>query len=82
MGNQVGLEFEPGETEETGGRSFFIDNPNQLAEIYSTIEQELRSQYLIAYQSTNTSTSGEFRTIDVKVNRPGVEAKTLRGYYP
>jgi Ca-activated chloride channel homolog len=68
--------------EETGGRSFFIQNATELDAIYATIEQELRSQYLIAYQSGNTTGANEFRTVDLKVSQPGVEAKTMRGYYP
>ena len=49
----------------------------------TTIEKELRSQYLIAYQSTNTTGSTDFRTVELKmVNKPGMEAKTMRGYYP
>lgn len=68
--------------EETGGRAFFVQKPEELSAIYSAIEQELRSQYLIAYQSTNSADDTDFRTIECKVGRPGLEAKTLRGYYP
>ena len=57
-------------------------NASGLDAIYHTIEEELRSKYLIAYQSTNTGGGDDFRTVDLKVNKPGVEAKTLRGYYP
>jgi VWFA-related protein len=67
--------------EETGGRGFFLKDAAQLPGIYATIQQELRSQYLVAYQSTNTS-GGDFRTVDVKLGKGGLEAKTLRGYYP
>jgi Ca-activated chloride channel family protein len=70
-------------SEETGGRAFFLKNVDELAGIYSTIENELRSQYLIAYQSSNTTSgSNTFRSVDLKVNKPGMEAKTIRGYYP
>jgi VWFA-related protein len=68
--------------EETGGRFFQVNEASQLAGIYSTIEKELRSKYLIAYQSTNTSGSTDFRSVELKVNKPGLEAKTMRGYYP
>jgi len=68
--------------EETGGRSFFVQNAAELEAIYATIEHDLRSQYLIAYQSTNTSGANEFRTVELKVAQPGLEAKTMRGYYP
>ena len=68
---------------ETGGRAFFLKSIDELAGIYATIEEELRSQYLIAYQSTNTTSgSNTFRAVDLKVNKPGLEAKTIRGYYP
>jgi VWFA-related protein len=68
--------------EETGGRSFFIDSTDPLASIYSQVEEELRSQYLIAYQSASGDTSGAFRKVDLDVLQPGLEAKTMTGYYP
>lgn len=68
--------------EETGGRSFFIQEVAELGAIYETIQRELRSRYLLAYQSSNVSGSKRFRTIEVKMGESGLEAKTLRGYYP
>jgi Ca-activated chloride channel family protein len=65
---------------ETGGTSFFINDSHDLAKVYTAIEQELRSQYVLSYQSTNTGEG--FRRIEVKVKRPGVSAKALSGYYP
>ncbi|HYO16567.1 MAG TPA: VWA domain-containing protein [Thermoanaerobaculia bacterium] len=69
-------------SEETGGRVFFIDRAAELDRVYDSIEEELRSQYLLAYQSSNASRDDKFRAVEVKVARPGLEAKTLRGYYP
>ena len=66
---------------ETGGRYFFISDASQLATIYESIEQELRFQYLLAYQSTN-SEGENFRTVEVRVSQPGLEATTVPGYYP
>jgi VWFA-related protein len=68
--------------EETGGRSFFIKEIGELAPIYQAVQQELRSRYLLAYQSTNEARENRFRSVEVKVDRSGLEAKTLRGYYP
>ncbi|MEM6792815.1 MAG: VWA domain-containing protein [Acidobacteriota bacterium] len=68
--------------EQTGGRTFFPDDSAELRSIYDTIQKELRSRYLLAYQSSNTSDRDDFRAIEVEVARSGVEAKTLRGYYP
>jgi Ca-activated chloride channel family protein len=67
---------------ETGGSSYFISDLAELELIYTAIERELRSQLLLAYQSKNTSDDGQFRRIEVKVDRPGATVKTLAGYYP
>ena len=69
-------------SEETGGRAFFPTSAEELPAIYAAIEEELRSQYLIAYQSTSTRNDPGFRTVDLKVNKSGLEGKTIRGYYP
>jgi VWFA-related protein len=68
--------------DETGGRAFFVDRASEIERIYNQIEAELRSQYLLAYQSNNEGKSDKFRVVEVKMARPGLEAKTLRGYYP
>ncbi|MFQ5525513.1 MAG: VWA domain-containing protein [Thermoanaerobaculia bacterium] len=67
---------------ETGGRSFFIKQASELAGVYNEIEDELRSQYFIAYNSDNSSGDEEFRTIDLVVQGGKLKARTLRGYYP
>ncbi len=70
-------------SDETGGRFFFIDRAKEIDGIYDTIQQELRSQYYLAYQSTKEGGDPEkFRSVEVKVGKPGLEAKTARGYYP
>ena len=66
---------------ETAGRAFFIDRARELDAIYAAIEEELRSQYLIAYQSTYEE-GGEFRRVELKIDQPGLKAKTIPGYYP
>jgi VWFA-related protein len=69
--------------EETGGRVFFIGRAEELDQVYDEIEQELRSRYLIAYQSDRPAGGGdEYREVEVKVEQRGLEARTIRGYYP
>ncbi len=71
--------------DETGGRFFFIERASELEGIYDSIQKELRSQYLLAYQSNKEGDGDDqekFRTVEVKMAKPGLEAKTLRGYYP
>jgi len=67
---------------ETGGRSFFVHRALELGGVYEVVEAELRTQYLLAYQSTNAGSDDAFREVTVRVARPGAEAKTIRGYYP
>ncbi|MCB1037143.1 MAG: VWA domain-containing protein, partial [Acidobacteria bacterium] len=66
--------------DETGGSSFQIDAAYQLGKVYEAIEEELRSQYLLSYQST--SDDDAYRPVEIKVQRPGVSAKSISGYYP
>ena len=49
---------------------------SELDAIYSAVEEELRSQYLLAYQSTNTSGGGDFRTVEVDI--PGRDAEARK----
>ena len=67
---------------ETGGRAFFIDELDELGAIFQTIQAELRSQYLIAYQSTSSKDASEFRRVEVQVDRRGADVRTSSGYYP
>ena len=66
---------------ETGGECYFIDSARHLQRVYDSIQEELRSQYLIAYQSS-TPGGTEFREVEVQMHTKGLEAKTIRGYYP
>ena len=68
--------------DETGGRSFFLADIAELEVVYTAIQRELRSQYLIAYQSSNTAEEREFRSVELKTEDPSVTVKTLSGYYP
>ncbi|MES1211413.1 MAG: VWA domain-containing protein, partial [Acidobacteriota bacterium] len=69
-------------SEETGGRSYFVGTGGDLGKIFEEVEKELRSQYLLAYQSSNQGKEEKFRAVEIKVAKPGLEAKTVRGYYP
>ena len=88
----IGLSLERGDgearkaleklAEETGGRAYFAAAAEELSPIYQAIEEELRSQYLLVYQSTNAKADKKFRTVEVKMRESGLEAHTIRGYYP
>ena len=67
---------------QTGGKSYFVRDPDALTEIYKSVQRELRSQYLVAYQSNSSRDDDGFRSIQVDVQRPDSEANTMSGYYP
>lgn len=68
--------------EVTGGRVFFVNKAAELAGVYAEIERELRSRYLLAFQSGIQAGAGGYRQIEVKMRKPGLKARTARGYYP
>ncbi len=65
---------------ETGARSYFPTDISQLAGVYSSITQELASQYALGYTSSNPKRDGGFRRIFVRVDEPNVRARTRSGY--
>lgn len=69
-------------SEETGGRAYFPRGPDDLLENFRQIENELRSQYLVAYQPSDPARDGRFRRIEVRVAGRG-DARLIhrRGYY-
>ena len=68
-------------SQETGGRVFFPTSVGELPKIYEQISDELASQYTMAYSSKNPMRNGAWRRVDVRVNKPGLTARTRRGYY-
>ena len=68
-------------SQETGGRVFFPTSVAELPKIYEQISEELASQYSMAYSSKNPMRNGAWRRIDIRVTKPGLTARTRRGYY-
>ena len=67
---------------ETGGIAYFIHDIKQLGETYTQLEKDLRSQYLIAYNTQSTGKDKVYRKVDVTVSRPNTTVRTIRGYIP
>jgi Ca-activated chloride channel homolog len=67
---------------ETGGRAFFPRNEEDLDKAFALIDEDLRSQYVLAYESSNEAKDGSFRIIQLKVkNRKELTVRHRRGYY-
>jgi VWFA-related protein len=68
--------------DETGGIAYFIGDVKKLRETYSQLEKDLRSQYLVAYNTETTKGDLNYRTVEVKVSRPDAKVRTIRGFVP
>jgi Ca-activated chloride channel family protein len=68
-------------SEPTGGRAFFPRKQEDLTTAFAEIEQELRSQYLLAYSSTNKKRDGSFRKMSIEVTNPELRKQQLKLRY-
>jgi VWFA-related protein len=70
--------------ERTGGRAFFPKKDEDLTAAFTEIEQELRTQYLIAYSSSNKKHDGTYRKITIEITNPDLKKFIVRhrpGYF-
>jgi len=65
--------------QDTGGLLF--NNTNNLRQGFERIESDLRNYYLVGYTPGNDKFDGRFRTIEVKVKRPGLTVAARKGYF-
>lgn len=68
-------------TDETGGRTIVVRSEKKLEEAFDEISEELRSQYTLAYYSTNTLRDGTYRKIKLDTTHKDLDVLTRRGYY-
>ncbi|HEX6179556.1 MAG TPA: VWA domain-containing protein [Thermoanaerobaculia bacterium] len=67
---------------ETGGVAYFLRDAKELAEAYDKLEADLRTQYLVSYHTETTRKDQAYRTVEVRVDRPGAKVRTIRGFIP
>jgi VWFA-related protein len=66
----------------TGGRAFFPFQIRDVANAFSEIQDELRSQYAIAYKPADFKADGHYRTIEIVANdRKNLRVRSRRGWY-
>ena len=66
--------------ERTGGRAYFPRDEEDLRVAFAQIQEELRSQYLVAYSPTNKNRDGSYRKVQIEVVNPQTR-KNLRLTY-
>ncbi len=67
--------------EASGGATFYINDVKALKNVYRQINNELRTQYLLTYYSTNPTPDNKWRKVEVKVTPKNLTARTISGYY-
>ena len=69
-------------TAETGGRVIEVGNKfEKLKEGFDQISNELRSQYNIGYNPSNTKLDGSFRKVEIHTNDKDYKIQARSGYY-
>src|SRR3989454_10659454 len=68
--------------EETGGRAYFPSKVEELEGVYRQIAEELKSQYYITYEPTNTVWDGRWRKIKLEgASGRNLDIRTRSGYF-
>jgi VWFA-related protein len=65
----------------TGGRAFFPTRLEDVSANFASIQEELRSQYLLQYRPSNFKQDGSFRTIYLKATNPTYHVRAHTGYF-
>ena len=68
--------------EATGGRAFFPFQLGDVANAFTEIQAELRSQYALSYRPAELHSDGRYHTIEILAqNHKGLRVRSRRGYY-
>jgi len=53
----------------------------ELDQAFDNLAQQLRTQYVLGFYSTNEKRDGSFRKLSVRIKKPGYTARARTGYY-
>ncbi len=67
--------------DETGGKAFFPFKIEDVANDFSEISDELRSQYAISYKPADFLANGKYRSIDIIAENKKYHVRARKGYY-
>lgn len=65
-------------SQSTGGNAFFPRDERELREAFRQIQDEMRSQYLIAYEPTNQARDGSYRKIEIQLLNPQLQRDKVK----
>jgi Ca-activated chloride channel family protein len=67
--------------EQTGGKAFFPFKIEDVANAFTEISDELRSQYAIAYKPADFTADGKYRSIQIIADNKKYHVRARKGYY-
>ena len=67
--------------DETGGKAFFPFKIQDVADAFSQIQDELRSQYAVSYKPADFTADGKYRKIDIMADNKKYKVRARKGYY-
>ena len=67
--------------QQTGGRMFEAKKKENFDQIYSSIAEELRSQYMLGYTPDKSSTDASYHKIELTTKKKDLYVQTRDGYY-
>lgn len=65
----------------TGGRAFFPYKMKDITRSFAAIEDELRSQYDVAYKPSGFDADGRYHSIEITALKKDLQVRARRGYY-
>ena len=75
-------------SEDTGGKYYYADTPQEINRAFRSISDELRTQYVLGYYPVRRLSASDFRRIQVKVTPPAdsglnqpLHSRYRTGYY-
>ncbi len=68
-------------SKETGGRFFEVSKKESVGEIYTSIVEELRTQYSMGYTPDKDSAAAGYHRVQLEVKKKDLTVQTRDGYY-
>jgi len=81
LGTRVDQEFLEHLAKLSGGDAYFSADPQQLADQFHGIIENLRQRYVLSYTSTNSKHDGGWRHVEVKPRATSLIVTTSGGYF-
>jgi VWFA-related protein len=80
MQGELGQQHDSLQVLAEGSGGFAAVSANNLSGVFDRIRQDNSRYYVLGYYPTNDRRDGKFRTIDVRVTRPGLQVRARKGY--